>query len=707
MKYYIPTTSLNIDSILSTESISPLCFYSNRKFGPKKFEKIPYNISDFSLYLFSEVPGFELYDQNDDFEQYPIVIEFDDDKQLNGCSVDTIFKCSDYEIVSCKDTLYLTPWNSSVLFFDKRAYSSSRIIIESSRNCKLGANFMWKQVVPKFPLTDMLSHVVEKSLAAVKNFDYEINAAKGGLWGYILGKSKSISPDVAKLLLLYNKMRNIISNAISNSGVCAANFYDQLISFDKQYRDIADREANLHWNDECTETDKYVLEKFKVLNDAKIKFCQLHNYYLTPDVPKISSDKDYWISYREKLALYTTAYIKKNTECSKIKLDSISFQDEALSISGFYVVSNLLHFILKGKINKENLRINRIDVARFVLEELASMYKSKKGEDYWKKSVERNFVNTLFYNIQDFEPFDINSIEDIELKSIAAFLLKGEDYDALIRYLQDNSFSDYSLVLTLWGACEGYASLYKGLIAPIITPSLISEVYKIIGLDVNEESFPLKESIVYKTSDPIKPNYNDTLKTSDVSSTPSILKEDIYSKLCAVKNGKKSLSKDVIRKVAKLYEECGNRSSRIFYDELLKISGVGKGAYDGIKKVLGSDDSVSEKGDAINRLSKHDQDQVTSVFMDSVQSTGNFLNDFEFLVNNHEFVSILSQVQKNWIEDLRWFIDAHKPGSQDYYKYYKDKDRDNKTVIIQFITFKKGLYSVVKDFLFRIYKING
>ena len=41
MKYYIPTTTLNVDNILSTESISPQTFYAKRKFKPNYFERIP------------------------------------------------------------------------------------------------------------------------------------------------------------------------------------------------------------------------------------------------------------------------------------------------------------------------------------------------------------------------------------------------------------------------------------------------------------------------------------------------------------------------------------------------------------------------------------------------------------------------------------------------------------------------------------------
>lgn len=65
----------------------------------------------------------------------------------------------------------------------------------------------------------------------------------------------------------------------------------------------------------------------------------------------------------------------------------------------------------------------------------------------------------------------------------------------------------------------------------------------------------------------------------------------------------------------------------------------------------------------------------------------------------------MTSAEKKWIEDLIWFIDAHKPDSLE--EYYQGKPTDNKTVIIQFINLKKGIYSRTKDFLYRTYGING
>ena len=52
MKLYIPTTSLNFNNILSTESISPKGFYASRGFGYSRWFSIPENNLDGAILLY-------------------------------------------------------------------------------------------------------------------------------------------------------------------------------------------------------------------------------------------------------------------------------------------------------------------------------------------------------------------------------------------------------------------------------------------------------------------------------------------------------------------------------------------------------------------------------------------------------------------------------------------------------------------------------
>ena len=86
MKLYIITSTLNIDNVLSSESISPACFYKSRSFGYRYFELIPnLNMPMDKIVLFDYLPFMEIIDA--ERINYPFVIEIDDSEQLSVSNI--------------------------------------------------------------------------------------------------------------------------------------------------------------------------------------------------------------------------------------------------------------------------------------------------------------------------------------------------------------------------------------------------------------------------------------------------------------------------------------------------------------------------------------------------------------------------------------------------------------------------------------------
>ena len=54
--------------------------------------------------------------------------------------------------------------------------------------------------------------------------------------------------------------------------------------------------------------------------------------------------------------------------------------------------------------------------------------------------------------------------------------MKGENYDDLMRYLEEEGMTNYSYVLTLWGALEGYEFLSKGVFKSLLTVEYVNYV---------------------------------------------------------------------------------------------------------------------------------------------------------------------------------------------------------------------------------------
>ena len=80
MRKYIATSSLNLENILSTESISPYSFYKMRSFGYQNFVQLDILKNIDCILLFSEIPYF--YIEDSQRENNPMIIQIDDDQQL-------------------------------------------------------------------------------------------------------------------------------------------------------------------------------------------------------------------------------------------------------------------------------------------------------------------------------------------------------------------------------------------------------------------------------------------------------------------------------------------------------------------------------------------------------------------------------------------------------------------------------------------------
>ena len=71
-KLYIPTSSLNFNNIMSSESISPQSFYEMRGYGYKHFERVELNSLDNTILLYEEFPDFSIDDS--ELENFAILI---------------------------------------------------------------------------------------------------------------------------------------------------------------------------------------------------------------------------------------------------------------------------------------------------------------------------------------------------------------------------------------------------------------------------------------------------------------------------------------------------------------------------------------------------------------------------------------------------------------------------------------------------------
>ena len=128
-KLYLPTSTLNFNNLMSSESISPASFYTNRRFGYKRFEKVAPNNLDNSILLYDKYPIFEIDDK--ELENYPLVIEID----TRSVAEDSIQE-KDGFFYSTK-TIYINPFSSRIIFRTRMELTATLSKAEPSIESKL------------------------------------------------------------------------------------------------------------------------------------------------------------------------------------------------------------------------------------------------------------------------------------------------------------------------------------------------------------------------------------------------------------------------------------------------------------------------------------------------------------------------------------------------------------------------------------------
>ena len=151
---------------------------------------------------------------------------------------------------------------------------------------------------------------------------------------------------------------------------------------------------------------------------------------------------------------------------SELDTDTDKYKTVMMSASDRNAVlfNKILSRVIWDKVvpSVEELRVNKASVARAVVVEIKSIIE-EMGEQWADKPVQMYF-NSMRKNIADFTEFNLNEIDDPVLQSLAAFLLKGEDFGSLKQYLEANAFSDYRYAFALWGAVSGYVSIPRSII---------------------------------------------------------------------------------------------------------------------------------------------------------------------------------------------------------------------------------------------------
>lgn len=456
MKAYIITSSLNIDNVLSSESISPVSLYQSSTFGYKCFEKIKgLDFPDDQIVLFDFIPYFEIVDS--ERSNYPIVLEIEDDCQLNDSSLRDV--CGRFFVTG--KTIYVNPFNCRILFFSSSAIRELDLKCSDSKTNKL-YKFYHKSLIDKKYAFDISKTDLSllQDVCQNRNDDLaieadRINKRKGFLYAWYLGSGKSVKPEFAKMRAVELEMCDYISAMKNNNGIGTEQYRTKLEALDAEYKkyDPNISLANSLWEEKvfsfCSnraEFDKFV-EQVGGEKLLKNNFLKFNNISVRKSIPV-----DFYDEYESELIRYTEFLCSKQTSSYEL------YDEGGVSDTLF---KKLVAHIINGKISLETVRLDRIGVTMDFVKQIKFFVEENNRQ--WGDSEECSYLKSLVMNINEALPFDFSATKNIVLKSVAAFLLKGNDYGDMMSYLQYNAMEDYRYVLGFWGAACGYVDMSRSI----------------------------------------------------------------------------------------------------------------------------------------------------------------------------------------------------------------------------------------------------
>lgn len=250
MKLYIPTSSLNADSILSCECVTPARECRKRVFGYTHFELLDeLQQFDYCTLAFSKMPMFNISD--DSRVNYRMVIEIDSSEKYGLFHVG---KCEDTDIFATANPIHISPSNTRLLFYKREEMDYVYHNCSDSAKCKFFDFFKYTfSGVTSSEQGAILANCIENINIRNVEATYSENAynkVKGFIWGYAIGCMLSRTPETANLLRIQKRIYDIISSTRTEAYI-PDTLKSELSKLDSEYTklDPIQRVAKSKWDE--------------------------------------------------------------------------------------------------------------------------------------------------------------------------------------------------------------------------------------------------------------------------------------------------------------------------------------------------------------------------------------------------------------------------------------------------------------------------
>lgn len=489
MKYYIPTSSLNFNNILSTESLSPKSFYERRGFGYSRWFPVEENSIEYLTLLYDKPHMFER--PKSDMEDHPMLIEIDVDDEFP--------KVTDGVYYTDK-TIYLNPWQTKFIFFTEKDKTTALSLSDSSLETKLVRLYQKKISVQQFedtyPIVPKDSITIPAcDIDSLVEEDYVINKMKGLLYGYYIGANLSSTKKNVQKLDALREIQNIFSSVLSS--------YDKTPSSAQHLRlnelfDYLDSQQPIYSDLEKELGDRQTVDRiFAIFKRYGYVFTSIDRAKLIHGLQEDGDNNQSMTWINRKIA-----HTKSLMESSKVKLDP---DDAEIIVSSKDKVAvpktiedNLMANLFVCWVNEVlcaksfNGKINSIK--ELLSDEITKSAKNVIGSD-WEDSPIRTYLNQLRRHVRG-EEFN-QSWDNGVLSSMSAVLIKGDEWELLLNFMQSKGMYDYRIAFALYGVLNGFANMTRDFTDLLLTTesSYLSKVYREMYGQLLEKSIPKTTNI--------------------------------------------------------------------------------------------------------------------------------------------------------------------------------------------------------------------
>lgn len=461
MKLYIPTTTLNFDNILSSESISPKAFYEKRGFGYKTWETVDENNLENGIVLYKQPFSFTRPDNG--FDDYPMLVEM----EINQNECDRFVKCEDWGYI-VNHTLYLTPVTSRFIFFSSEHENITISKAKINPEVKSLALYVKRFDVKTFPKMQRQIEVedVETVNTEALKSDFHLNKMKGFMYGYIIGRIRSLSKDDVDDLQCFYDLGKRSASRISG---------------------LSEEE-----------------------NDELLRWKKLHASAME------------WIVFLEmKGNKKYSVFDEKGVP--EIKTDGVKLQNINCHVSNIAEYKMLVNDVFLSEKYNGKIDVFKCDLAKDVREKTKSLYGNE-----WENSGIQTYLDAMCNYVVG-EMFTQPWADGV-LSSITAVIMKGGNWEGLFRFMVSKGMCDYRYAFGLYGALNGFANLTRDFTDILFasenkqyTWNVYKEIHRqLTGVELStmvlEEHIPLSSAIVESQINKSEAEeYNDTICTDCIS----------------------------------------------------------------------------------------------------------------------------------------------------------------------------------------------